>query len=298
MAGVFFIAIFVLILLAFIVFCFYGLVMQGSAAKKGRRVDARVLSCEVKLMSDIDGNEFSYYIVTVDFYGLNGETIVKTVKTKKRYMEGTIIRSMYLDKEDQLWLDMDASVKNNNSARLMKFIVFLVAFLIFAIALFYIKFSEASIEESIIEENITGRFKELFGYIIGIIFIGIGILGIRKKLKFKKDIHNMTVIDGTQVDFYVINKRDIGEPNEYYPIYEFELMGEIHRYQSNIGGSLKKYRNIGRKVHIIINSETGKVMCKEDELAKNFSYLIFGVIGVLVLLIMLSCSFGLFKINL
>lgn len=278
-----FISLFILVILAFIGFCIYGLIKKSSAAKNGRQVDARVLSCETKLITDRDGNQFSYYLVTVDFYGLNGDTIVKTVKSKKSYEEGDIIRSTYLDKNEQLWLDSDSIAKNGKSSKLIMLIGFLAALLVFVIIVVYMNSSG---------EDQTNKLKIIFGYAISIVFIGIGIMGFKKTAGSKKTLNNMQIVDGTQVDYYTVRGRTFDEPNTYYPIYEFELMGKVYRHQSNVGSSRNKHRSIGRKVHMLINTETGKIMCKEDEQTKNSTYLLFGVIGVLVLCIMLAISFG------
>lgn len=278
-----FISLFILVILAFIGFCIYGLIKKSSAAKNGRQVDARVLSCETKLITDRDGNQFSYYLVTVDFYGLNGDTIVKTVKSKKSYEEGDIIRSTYLDKNEQLWLDSDSIAKNGKSSKLIMLIGFLAALLVFVIIVVYMNSSG---------EDQTNKLKIIFGYAISIVFIGIGIMGFKKTAGSKKTLNNMQIVDGTQVDYYTVRGRTFDEPNTYYPIYEFEIMGKVYRHQSNVGSSRNKHRSIGRKVHMLINTETGKIMCKEDEHTKNSTYLLFGVIGVLVLCIMLAISFG------
>lgn len=278
-----FISLFILVILAFIGFCIYGLIKKSSAAKNGRQVDARVLSCETKLITDRDGNQFSYYLVTVDFYGLNGDTIVKTVKSKKSYEEGDIIRSTYLDKNEQLWLDSDSIAKNGKSSKLIMLIGFLAALLVFVIIVVYMNSSG---------EDQTNKLKIIFGYAISIVFIGIGIMGFKKTAGSKKALNNMQIVDGTQVDYYTVRGRTFDEPNTYYPIYEFEIMGKVYRHQSNVGSSRNKHRSIGRKVHMLINTETGKIMCKEDDQTKNSTYFLFGVIGVLVLCIMLAISFG------
>lgn len=278
-----FIGFFILVILAFIGFCIYGLIKKSSAAKKGRQVDARVLSCETKLITDRDGNQFSYYLVTVDFYGLDGDSIVKTVNSKKSYEEGDIIRSTYLDENEQLWLDSDSIAKNGKSSKLIMLIGFLAALLVFVIIVVYMNSSG---------EDQTNKLKIIFGYAISIVFIGIGIMGFKKTAGSKKTLNNMQIVDGTQVDYYTVRGRTFDEPNTYYPIYEFELMGKVYRHQSNVGSSRNKHRSIGRKVHMLINTETGKIMCKEDEQTKNSTYLLFGVIGVLVLCIMLAISFG------
>lgn len=75
---------FVAAILAFIGFCLYGLFTQKNTVKKARTVEASVRSCEQKILTEKDGNKFTYYLVTVDFYGLNGEMIEKTIKSQKK----------------------------------------------------------------------------------------------------------------------------------------------------------------------------------------------------------------------
>lgn len=170
----------------------------------------------------------------------------------------------------------------------MTLIGFLVLFFVVVLIVISVKFSG-----DVQAENLS---TTVFGYIISIVFIGIGIFGIRKKLELKNTC-NMQVVEGTQVDYHVVHGRTaIGEANEasvYYPIYEYTLMGESRRYQSNIGGSNKKYRTIGRKVHMLIDPETGKIMCREDAQTGSSMYILFGVLGILVLCIMLAVNFGL-----
>lgn len=279
---------FVAAILAFIGFCLYGLFTQKNTVKKARTVEASVRSCEQKILTEKDGNKFTYYLVTVDFYGLNGEMIEKTIKSQKSYQEGAIIPSRYLDETGQLWLEMNNASINRNSSKLLTLIGFLVLFFVVVLIVISVKFSGDAQAEDL--------STTVFGYIISIVFIGIGIFGIRKKLELK-NTGNMQVVEGTQVDYHVVHGRTaIGEANEasvYYPIYEYTLMGESRRYQSNIGGSNKKYRTIGRKVHMLIDPETGKIMCREDAQTGSSMYILFGVLGILVLCIMLAVNFGL-----
>lgn len=74
----------------------YSALMPMIMRKKGRQVDVRVLSCEPKVL-EIQGvpNKATYYSVTVDFFGQNGETIVKSVNSEKPYNVGDAVRYIY-----------------------------------------------------------------------------------------------------------------------------------------------------------------------------------------------------------
>lgn len=276
------VVLFLVAILVFVGIFIYGLVRQRSISEKGRQVDVRVVSCEEKLVIDEVGNKLVYYLVTVDFFGLNGETIVRSISSRKGYKEGDVIRSRYLDKKDQLWLGAD-SLKGSITKSWMC-IGFMVVFFIVVLLLFHVWNSGGDQME---------LFKTVFGYMISIIFLGIGILGIRKKMELKKPRQNMLVVEGTQVDYYCAKRREFGEANTYYPIYEFVWNGERRRYQSRFGSSGKKEQMIGRKVHMLIDPETGKITCREETQSSSSMYFIFGAFGLLVLCIMLAGTFGL-----
>ena len=61
---------------------------------------------------------------------------------------------------------------------------------------------------------------------------------------------------------------------------------------SSIGSSGEKYRTIGRRVHILVDPQTGKVICQEDEKTAGHLYLLFGIVGLGVFVLMLALSFG------
>lgn len=276
---------FIAAILVFIGFYTYGFLKQKSILKKGRQIEARVISCEEQLIIEKDGNKFLFYLVTVDFYGLNGETIVKTIKSKKKYTAGEVIISRYIDKKDLLWIDMNDTIQNKNSKKLLMLIGFLAVFLIAVISLYYFTIYS--------DKPDPKHLNIIIGYFISIVFVGIGVYGIRKKLKLNKSFCDMQVIDGTQVDYYVVRGRDSGDPSVYYPIYEFEFMGKLQEYQSNVGGSSEKYRVVGRKVHILINKETGKIICKEDAQSSSSWYILLGTVGIVVFGLLLATTSGL-----
>lgn len=95
-------------------FLFTGVVLYHigrlwQAYKKGRQVDVRVLSCEQ--MRPVTKSDECYYEVTVDFYGMKGEEIKKTLTSGIPYEVGSVIRSRYLDKKDLLCLDSETYTK-------------------------------------------------------------------------------------------------------------------------------------------------------------------------------------------
>ncbi len=78
----------------------------------------------------------------------------------------------------------------------------------------------------------------------------------------------------------------------YHPVYEYDWGGEIRQLSGTVGISEKKERTIGRRVHILVNPQTGEAICREDEKAGERVALVFGGIGVAVFALMLAFSLG------
>lgn len=123
-----------------------------------------------------------------------------------------------------------------------------------------------------------------------ILFMGVGILGIYRKVKFSERIRTMHTIIGVLADYNEIEKRD--EDNDivtsYFPIYEYEYGGETRRLESTTSSRMKK----GRKVHILVDPQTEKAICLEGEKESNSLLLIFGGIGVIVFVLVLLKAAG------
>ncbi len=274
--------IFVIIILGFMGICLYGLFMPKYMVKQGRIVDARVISCETKMVQ-LGDETGSYYEVTVDFYGIHGETIQKKFQSEEYYEVGAVLRSRYIDKTGRFMPDADKDAKNNGG--LWFAIGFLVLILVILIGSVYLQ-----------DENgeLPGYVVAGFGYFVSVVFMIIGIAGLIKQIRLKKNAHKMQVIPGYLVD-YTVNYGGADEADTYRPVYEYELMGISYRYQSKVSGSSKKYRTIGRKVHMLRDCETGDIYCKEDEKTSGRLYLIFGIVGLAVFLLLLAGSVGLIQ---
>lgn len=272
--------IFGVILLGFIGLCFYSMLIPRYYIKKGRVVDARVVSCIEQRMK-IGDEETAYYAVTIDFYGLNGETIVKEIKSEKPYEAGDVIRMRYLDKQDRYMLDADNIVKEGNVKGPL--IIIAVCVLILAMIVFFDLVSDA-------EGNFPDWVLQGFGYFIALLFMGIGVVGIRQKLQLHKDREELEKVEGILVDY--TRKKDEDGAASCFPIYEYTWRGETARHKSKVGGSGKKYRKIGRRVQMLCNPRTKVVKCREEEEDSSRVFLIFGTVGLFVFCILLACSLG------
>lgn len=275
--------IFIVVILLFMGVCLYAIVMPKYMVKRGRKVDVRVIACEEKYIEDPDTKERGvFYNVTVDFYGLYGETIVKSFQSETPYSEGEVIRSRYLDKKGLLWPGADAEAKEGPDRGIWLVIGFLVALL--ALILFVTLGRDEN-------GNLPDWFAMGFGYFISVLFIVIGVWGIYKQMLIKRNESNMQKLSGVVAD-YVIDHGSGDDPDSYFPIYEYEWLGEVKRFKGRTGGNGKKYRTIGRKVIILRDASTGKVCCKEDEAGQSWFFAIFLLFGVLAFVGMLFGGFS------
>lgn len=254
----------------------YWIVGLGSEAGIGRPVDVKVISCEHK-----NGVENGlYYETKVDFHGENGENLVKTMQSAKEYMPGDVIRCRYLEKRDLLFEEMTPEMRkqSRNSG-----LVFLVIFLIVA-----------GLVAVVMVGGMPQGAERLFTYLISILFMGIGIFGIYGKIRMKQSMHDMISLPGMQMDYTIRRDRaSVGHTILIYnPVYEYEWEGEKRRIVGPVGRSGKKYRTIGRKVHILVDPHTGEAVCREDEKTKGNLYFLFGIIGLAVFALLLAQRFG------
>ena len=275
--------IFVVVILLFMGVILYSVVMPKVMVKRGRKVDVRVITCEAKYIEDSETRERDvFYEVTVDFYGLYGETIVKKFQSETPYMEGDVIHSRYLDKKGLLWPNADTEAKEGPDRAIWLVIGFLVAML--ALILFVVFGSDEN-------GNLPDWFAIGFGYFISVLFIIIGVWGIYKQILLKRKQPDMQVLSGVVAD-YTVEHGNGDSSDSYFPIYEYEWRGEAKRFRGSSGGTSKKYRTIGRKVHILREPDTGKVLCKEDETGHAWFFMIFLLLGIVAFVALLFGGFS------
>lgn len=274
---------FIAVILFFLGIILYSVIMPKIMVKRGRKVDARVIACKEKYIEDLDtGERGVFYEVTVDFFGLSGETLVKSFQSETPYGEGEVIRSRYLDKKGFFWPNADKVTKEKTDKVVWLAIGFLIAML--ALVLFVVFSSDEN-------GNLPDWFAIGFGYFISVLFIVIGVWGIYKQILLKRKQPDMQVLDGV-VASYAVEHGNADTSDSYFPIYEYEWLGEKKRFKGSTGGTSKKYRNIGRRVHILRDMTTGKVLCKEDETGHAWFFMIFLFFGALAFVALLFGGFS------
>lgn len=251
----------------------------------GRQVDVRVLSCEQR------GEEENklYYELKVEFYDTNGEVLVRTMQSVKKYMPGTMIHCRYLEQKGLLLEEMTPEVHKKSRNNLLLFFIILIIF---------IGIVAAAIWGMMTGKELSNGTERLIGYFVSILFMAVGIYGIYKKIVKKQRVQDMILLPGVQVDYTMIEGMDywsdgqVRTTERYNPVYEFVWRGERRRIQGAVGSSGKKYRTIGRKVHILLNPHTGKAVCQEDEKSMENWFIILGVIGLILLALLMALSLG------
>lgn len=257
-------------------FLFVWLIAKNSFSttmirKKGRSVDARVLSCVTDNLHILGpGVESTYYSVTVQICDKNGATIVKTVQTEKPYQVGDIVHSLYIDKKDYFVLDMEKPLKKvDNSNKVLMPVV--VGILLIGVIVLLMECTD--------NESLKGILTYILGYVAGSLFAGYGIYEIILLVRRDKHRNHFQAVMGTQVSYDKQADRP-GGGYIYYPIYEYKVDGDSFLYRSRNGGNLKKYSKIGRRVHMERNPQTGEVRCREEEKSAFGLYLALAVIGL------------------
>lgn len=269
----------VLLLLAGLIV--HSVAMPRYMVRYGRKVDARVIRCE-QLSTKVGQQSAFFYQVTVEFLARDGQLIEKTFQSQTPVEEESVVESRYIDKSERFLWDADHVMKSADTRSagvgllcILGFIVLLAGVAIFS--------DDAG--------NLPGWFAMAFGYVISILFMGVGFGGLFTQHRRERNKHNQQVIPGCVVDYATESDTD---SITYYPIYEYEIMGMKYRMQSKLGTSSKKRCTIGRRVQMIRDFETGEVVCKEDEKGSCAINMAFGVIGIIVFVLLLCASMGVF----
>lgn len=127
-------------------------------------------------------------------------------------------------------------------------------------------------------------------------FVMVGIMGIFKRIKFLKSIKNMRELIGVVTDYCECWHRENGEgisARKYYaPIYEYEWGGVVKQITGSAGYGPGRKNKIGAKVHILVDPQTEKAVCREEEMGFHVVMMIFGMIGLAVFVLVVLKGIG------
>ena len=253
----------------------YLAVKLGNGSKTGRQVEVRVLSCEQK---GEDQNRL-YYEMQVDFNGTNGEVLVRTMRSVKKYVSGEMIRCRYMEQTGLLFEEMAPAVKKKSMNNILLFLILVVIFVGITVAV-------------MINGGVPKEANISIAYGISVLFMVAGVCGVYQKNRMKQEMQSMISLPGMQVDYTITRATENRMMKIYTPVYEYEWGGERRRIGSPMGGSRRKYRSIGRRVNILVDPHTGKAICEEDTKAGGNLFIGFGIVGIAVFLLLLGVSFG------
>ncbi|MDE6016985.1 MAG: hypothetical protein K2H41_15070 [Acetatifactor sp.] len=131
---------------------------------------------------------------------------------------------------------------------------------------------------------------------VSVCFMLVGILGICKQIKFLKRAENLRELIGVVVDYSTSWHREDGDGMStwkyYAPIYEYEWGGVRKQLTGPVGHGPGRKSKIGAQVHILLDPQTEKAICREDETHFHIIMMILGVIGLLAFVLVLLRGIG------
>ena len=248
-----------------VIFIIIGIILTVRNKKLKRIVRATVIDC-VKAESIICGSRVECFETTFEIKTTNG-VIHNTIKRQEPFDVGASFNVKYYQKEDRIEL---AKEENNNLGNL-PIVLFSIGFFII-IAMTLVGLYKTDVE----------KFIYIFCGLIGMIFASAGLYEcVYRPNKLNKQMKDCVMVQGVVVD-YTVNFR-YHNGRVYRSIYEYYYEGVYHRIESLAGGSERKYAEIGRRVTIAVNRNTGKAYCLEDEKVGRKIGIIFLIVGAVVI---------------
>lgn len=265
------------------VFFIWGIVAFFSNRKfsKFKPVKGVVTACNKK-DSDVWGTGLQHFETEIEFTTSYG-TMHRTIKGEQPYVMGTNLDVRFDAKRNKLQLE-----KTYRSKGKVYPIVFMVMGLITMAldgVLIYSKTYSIDLIPFVMGIGILGIFV-LFGFWLSFI----------RPFGRRKFIKNSDIVDGVLVDFIRAgysntNRHGHRRDCNFSAIYEYTYGGVTQRYRSTASGNTGAHTELGRKVSLAVNNNTGEVMCLEDDKALSFIgifFLLFGVIGGIVIYFMMK----------
>lgn len=272
--------IFVMILgIAVIALGIYALKHSKRMNKLGR-TQARVENCQPSSM-EILSKQIPCYEVTFEIYTPHG-VVYKSMKDSENYEIGQEIEVFYDAQKDKIELPKNVSPANSKGPyAIIGFgAIFVLVPILYGIGVYSATFSEG--------------ITKLFIYSLALLFVVVGVnVAIIKPRKRKKAMVDCYKVQGTLVDF--ITKRSKKDGHLYTPIYSFYYNGQDMHMTGNVSGNSSKYRQIGRRVTIVINTATGEKYCLEDmDTGRKIGFLFLSIGVILTVIFEGKDFFGLF----
>ena len=264
------------------VFLIWGIVAFFSNRKfsKFKPVKGVVTACDKK-DSELWGTGLQHFETEIEFTTSYG-TLHRTIKGEQPYVVGTNLDVRFDAKRNKLQLEK--TYKSKGKVYPIVFMVMgLITMALDGVLIYSKKYS-------------IDQIPFVMGIGILVIFAIFGFwLSFIRPFGRRKFIKNSDVVDGVLVDFikagYANADRHGHRDYNFAAIYEYTYGGVTQRYRSTASGNGGIHTELGRKVSLAVNNNTGEVLCLDDDKALSFIgivFLLFGVIGGIVIYSMMK----------
>lgn len=260
-----------------LIFFIWGLVafIRNRKFSKVKPVKGVVTACEKK--DGIKGTGVQYFETEIEFTTVYG-TLHRTVKGDQPYVVGTNLDVRFDAKGNKLQLE-----KTYRSKGKIYPITFMVMGLVtIVIDVILIVSKSYGVDEV---PMIMGAGVLVIFTVLGFWLSFIRPFSRRKFIK-KSDIVEGVLVDYIRAGYSNINDKHRSRTSNFSAIYEYTYGGITQRFRSSASGNGGIHTELGRKVSLAINNETGEVLCLEDDKGLTFVgivFLLFGVIGAIVI---------------
>lgn len=202
----------------------------------------------------------------------------KTIKDEHTYNVGDTVWIFYDAKNDKVELPKNVSPQNSKGPLLLIGFGAMICALIVAT------------EMANRSPEFNEKFMLFFSYLIAVIFIiAGGYISVIQPTRRKKNMSDCHMVPGKIIDY----RRERSDDSYVYrPIYGFYHNYQDMSIEGKVAGNGRKYRQIGKKVTIVINDATDEIYCLEDaDDGKKLGF-IFLIIGTLLLGFLVARDFG------
>ena len=240
------------------------------------KVNATVSNC-VESSLQIMSQSIPCYEVTFEIPTSYGVTY-KSMKVEKKYEVGDVVQIFYDPEADKVELVQNGSTSNNVGAFILIGFGALICALIVASSM------------AARSPEFSDKFMTFFCYLIAVVFIiAGGYISVIQPTRRKKNMSDCHTVPGKLIDF----RRERSDDSYVYrPIYGFYHDYQDMSIEGKVAGNGRKYRQIGRKVTIVINDATDEIYCLEDSNDGKKLGFIFLVAGILLLGFLVARDFG------
>ena len=251
--------------------------------REGKRLKqiltATVLGCR-QVEKNIDGMYLKAYEIDVEL-SLGAGMVTKTITRGKEMQQWERVNVLYNSSKDEVTL-LENEQKTVSEVPKVLTILGIVIMVIDAIVFFFAS---------------PGLDERTRAHLIGIVMIlpftaiGLYLCVILPNSRNKRNF-NCELVRGTLADYVRTGRTHISLTGKKHfssmPIYEYYYNGSKRKLRGSIGGTSKKYREIGREVTIAVDRVNEKAYCIEDDKETQKMGIIVVIFTVVLMLLIAS----------